>query len=544
MPMVCQIQKRMSNTRNQPGLKEENSFTMTVVVCFFPAIMKFLFELIILLLLLGNTSIQKLIKSLSSGLLCEMSWALDCLSVITYDPSAPPLNLSKFPKLMNILLELMASSLDKLITNSNDSQSKSKEKLQDQLNIYFPKEESGEHLILTGYQCINCESEGFYTKRHCSHKSSLVKKNPESFENDGNKKLNLNIPDDVFDIPRRIIDQIVDHEIKQEISEPGEDLFNVSNDILKDLGKKCICISNILRNLASMPWNEKEMAASPILLMFLSFVLHFNHHHFEKTPSRNAEGVEVAEEVKETCLPNSSCIDESFWWWSTVVNIRSNCIVILSYIASHINLSSLHGDICYKLCRGLLHWGVCQSSEAHDLHSGLNISIQRIALEALSKMCISRSNVDFIVATPPFYLVINFVTYAVKILHQNDSDIVRDILLGILSRMVEAESNIARALAIDGSTAFILLGLIDEYIDPSILESAVSSDVFAYDNNPAKTSSYTACKAAEILCQLSRVPENIQYLLRFKKHLLEMVTSVIDDDVLTALISETLAAVC
>lgn len=89
------------------------------------------------------------------------------------------------------------------------------------------------------------------------------------------------------------------------------------------------------------------------------------------------------------------------------MNIRENTLVTLANIAGALVLDTFDSDLLYTLIDGLLHWSTCYSGEAIDsFHSSL-ISSQRLAIEILTKLSVHEMNMDFILATPPFYRIVS-----------------------------------------------------------------------------------------------------------------------------------------
>jgi hypothetical protein len=74
-------------------------------------------------------------------------------------------------------------------------------------------------------------------------------------------------------------------------------------------------------------------------------------------------------------------------------------------MAGTLVLDTFDSDLLYTLINGLLHWSTCYSGEAIDgLHSSL-ISAQRLSIEILTKLSVH--DMDFILATPPFYRIVS-----------------------------------------------------------------------------------------------------------------------------------------
>lgn len=77
----------------------------------------------------------------------------------------------------------------------------------------------------------------------------------------------------------------------------------------------------------------------------------------------------------------------------------------LANMAGHVDLGLYTEDVSRPLLDGLLHWAVCPAAQGQDafptVSSSSGLSPQRLALEALCKLCVTENNVDLVIATPP-----------------------------------------------------------------------------------------------------------------------------------------------
>lgn len=97
----------------------------------------------------------------------------------------------------------------------------------------------------------------------------------------------------------------------------------------------------------------------------------------------------------------------SFSWVECVLNIRENTLVTLANIAGVLVLDTLDSDLLYTLIDGLLHWSTCYSGEAIDSLQSPLLSAQRLSIEILTKLSVHEMNMDFVLATPPFYRIVS-----------------------------------------------------------------------------------------------------------------------------------------
>ncbi|CAF0919497.1 unnamed protein product [Rotaria sp. Silwood1] len=183
-------------------------------------------------------------------------------------------------------------------------------------------------------------------------------------------------------------------------------LFTYHSLAYDQICARCTCVSSILRNLSFILGNDIELVKCKTLIGLLARLLLLRHGINHNHMSDNQLSPD------ETVNPNQLKTDEqkcspSFSWAECVLNVRENTLVTLANIAGALVLDTFDSDLLYTLIDGLLHWSTCYSGEAIDsLHSSL-LSAQRLAIEILTKLSVHEMNMDFILATPPFYRIVS-----------------------------------------------------------------------------------------------------------------------------------------
>ena len=534
---------------------------------------------------------RKVGLALESGMLSEISWAIDYLSVLTHDPLAQHIDVSRHPKILSCLMKLFVMYIDELMeTMSGNENIKSKtdncgfKKVKKETENYgidmekFPlkaendikQELVEEHIkddkskdphtthtftqyygshLRNEYPCVFALQENLDNKysfyNPVLHYNTKITESLE-IEKENLENVSTKFPDTLQKNPNERKESSKDIEncksfldslsiasnLSSDVKENGEDIFNNLHDKQDFLSRRCICISNILRNLSMQLTNEKKLAANDRFICLAGHYLLFEHTHKSSSESPLSD-------------PDLHDDLDKIWWMTFRSNIRSNFMVALSSIASHICLADLPTDTCLQLVNSLLHWAICTSSEALDLHSGLSISLQRIVFETLTKLCMQPDNTDLILATPPFSRLVRLVQYSVEVMCLEESEVERDILLGLLSRLVEGDSRIARILVLDGTAPLLLISLIENYLNTLLMrEQSRYMEGFNVSEQFVEVSSYTACKASEIFRSLTAHPANLLSLSKFKKHLLDISTSNLQDDSITNNICHVIATLC
>lgn len=309
-----------------------------------------------------------------------------------------------------------------------------------------------------------------------------------------------------------------------------------------ELGRRCVCISNIIRSLSCVPGNEARICKHPGIMRILGRLLLLHHTHPQRPAPRRLPSGDDDEEEKEE--PPRVC-DDDHWWWDYLDQLRENVLVILANICSHLMLINFPEQLCLPLLEGLLHWAVCPSSVARDplptLGSGSTLSPQRLVLEALCKLCIHETNVDLLLATPPLKRLLEFLNILVRLLADRQTQITREFAIVILSLLVQGDSSVARAIALQHPCIPLLVDFL-ETAEQNALAIANQQGLAALQNNPEAmgTSLDMLRRSAAILLNIAKVPDNRKMFVPQQNRLLNLVMSEILDQSVANTLSEVL----
>ena len=308
------------------------------------------------------------------------------------------------------------------------------------------------------------------------------------------------------------------------------------------LAQRCVCLSTILRNLTFIPGNETEFAKNVTFLSLLGKLLLLHHEHPVRTlKTRNYDREEDAD-FADSC---SSLQGESEWWWNFLHHIRENVLVMSANIAGHLDLSQHPEEISRPVLDGLLHWAVCPAAHGQDPFPtvGINSSLspQRLALEALCKLCVTESNVDLVVATPPYSRLQRLCSVLTRLLCRSEEQVLREFGVNLLHFLSAADSGVARTIALQTPCVALLVAFIEQ-AENSALQVANQHGLPALRDNPESmgTSLDMLRRAAGTLLNLARHPDNRTLLLQHESRLLALVMSQILDQQVAAIVARVL----
>ncbi|CAG5128002.1 unnamed protein product [Candidula unifasciata] len=333
-----------------------------------------------------------------------------------------------------------------------------------------------------------------------------------------------------------------DEHLEEEAFQRDDPPLCVTPESKDELGRRCVCISNIIRSLSCIPGNEERICKHAGTMRILGRLMLLHHIHPVKPPARKLPS-EVEEEEDREQLPR--VYDDEHWWWDYLDQLRENALVIMANICGHLKLADFPEQICFPLLEGLLHWVICPASVAKDplptLPAGSVLSPQRLVLEALCKLCIHETNVDLLLATPPVKRILELFGVLVRLLADRNHQITREFSIVLLSLLVAGESSAARAVALQHASVSLLVDFL-ETAEQNALTIANQQGIEVLQVNPEVmgTSLDMLRRAASILLHMARVPDNHKLFVQQQNRLLNLVMSQILDQTVSNTLSEVL----
>ncbi|KAL6436356.1 hypothetical protein ACFW04_004708 [Cataglyphis niger] len=359
----------------------------------------------------------------------------------------------------------------------------------------------------------------------------------ESMTRDDKEGPRLNIKDPAGTLKRRRISDYED----ESYSRDEASLYLVT-ETQDNLARRCVCLSTILRNLTFIPGNEAEFAKNVTFLSLLGKLLLLHHEHpVRAQKTRNYDREEDAD-FADSC---SSLQGESEWWWDFLHHVRENVLVMAANISGHMDLSQHPEEISRPVLDGLLHWAVCPAAHGQDpfptVGPNSSLSPQRLALEALCKLCVTECNVDLVVATPPYSRLQRLCSVLTRLLCRSEEQVLREFGVNLLHFLSAADSGVARTIALQTPCVALLVAFIEQ-AESSALGVANQHGLAALRDNPESmgTSLDMLRRAAGTLLNLARHPDNRTLLLQHESRLLALVMSQILDQQVAAIVARVL----
>uniref|UniRef100_A0A3P9PIG3 AT-rich interactive domain 1B n=1 Tax=Poecilia reticulata TaxID=8081 RepID=A0A3P9PIG3_POERE len=298
------------------------------------------------------------------------------------------------------------------------------------------------------------------------------------------------------------------------------------------LARRCICVSNIIRNLSFIPGNDAVLSRHPGLVLILGrlVLLHHSHPRRKRAPST----YQREEEAGRACSRDE-------WWWDCLAALRENTLVTLANVSGQLDLSQYPENIVLPVLDGLLHWMVCPSAEAQDPFCGASgaaaLSPQRLVLECLCKLSVQDCNVDLLLATPPFSRQRQLFATLVRLVGERRSQVCREMAVAVLSNLARGEATAARAVALQKGSVGTLIG----FLEDSLAVAQYQQNPHAAAAAPPEPPSINMmCRAAKALLAVASVEENRPEFVLYESRLLDISLSSALNSAVAAIMCEVL----
>ncbi|XP_039604076.1 AT-rich interactive domain-containing protein 1B isoform X1 [Polypterus senegalus] len=300
------------------------------------------------------------------------------------------------------------------------------------------------------------------------------------------------------------------------------------------LAKRCMCVSNIVRSLSFVPGNDAEMAKHPGLVLILGKLVLLHHGHPER---------KRAFEKEEEKFKGLSC-SKNEWWWDCLQVLRENTLVTLANIAGQLDLSAYSENICLPIIDGLLHWMICPSAEAQDSFPtvGINSALtpQRLVLETLCKLSIHDSNVDLILATPPFSRQEKLYSTLVRYLGDRKNQVYREMSVAILSNLAQGDILASRAIAVQKGSIGNLISFLEDGVTMAQYQQSQHNLLQMQHSHMDPPSINMMCRAARALLAMAKLEENRSEFLLYESRLLDISISSVLNSIVASIVCEVL----
>ena len=354
--------------------------------------------------------------SLKSGLLSECTWALDALNILLYDDQTMPLfHLSRHPRLLDLLLDHFFRCLESIFgkcLSCGEGDSMDWSGMEDGDWDGWSDSRDNPEAESISYVHTHLDADGQAIARVLS-KSWPVVDTKESLPSEQAYSSGFT---------KKVVESCGD------VVCPEDGPFTQETDSQTNLGRRCCCISNILRSLSYIPGNDFELCLHSRFLHLTAQVLSL---HFEPWwPLRNVT------DASEVCTGDNTPGTE--WWWCFLETLRENAFVTLSNIAGQLNLGLLPQAVGHPLVETLVNWLVCKAPSSVDPFRGkMSLSPRSLALEVMMKVALLEVNVDLVLSTPTSNVLIELIEYLSSLLIDQSQPVLREFALVLLSCLLQ-----------------------------------------------------------------------------------------------------------
>lgn len=328
--------------------------------------------------------------------------------------------------------------------------------------------------------------------------------------------------------------------VEDEAYQRNEPPLCLITEARNEIGKRCICISNIFRSLSCIPGNDTEMSKHAGLVYILGKLLLLHHKHLPRSRIRRKFD---RDDIDEDMVDITQGVDE--WWWDFLNVLRENTLVIFANICAQLKLDIFSDEICLPVLEGLLHWVVCPSSCATDplptVAPTSVLSPLRLVLEAMCKLFIHQRNVDMLLATPPYERIVQLFSVLTKLLANRSEQVTLEFAVVLLSELVQGGSSAARGIALQYPSISLLIDFIETAEQKAVQVVNMHSIQMLRDSPEMMGTSLDMLRrAAMVLLHLAKVPANRKMFVHQQSRLLSLVMSQFLDQHVAQILSDVL----
>ena len=328
--------------------------------------------------------------------------------------------------------------------------------------------------------------------------------------------------------------------VEDEAYQRNEPPLCLITEARNEIGKRCICISNIFRSLSCIPGNDREMSKHAGLVYIFGKLLLLHHKHLPRSRTRRKFD---REDIDDDMVDITQGVEE--WWWDFLNVLRENTFVIFANICAQLKLDIFPDEACLPLLEGLLHWVVCPSSCATDplptVAPTSVLSPLRLVLEAMCKLFIQQRNVDMLLATPPYERIVQLFSVLTKLLANRSEQVTLEFAVVLLSELVQGGSSAARGIALQYPSISLLIDFIETAEQKAVQVVNMHSIQMLRDSPEMMGTSLDMLRrAAMVLLHLAKVPANRKMFVHQQSRLLSLVMSQFLDQHVAQILSDVL----
>ncbi|CDW55498.1 Trithorax group protein osa [Trichuris trichiura] len=329
-----------------------------------------------------------------------------------------------------------------------------------------------------------------------------------------------------------------------QFSLPNSCSFEISTDHDRSILERCLSASNALCGLSCIPGNEAKMSQSSKLLGAVATVVSLGlmPDAFKPDAFRTSNDDQHKKKKKKTTITTKGRPVQYNWYFEGLKTLVDDSFVVLCNLSPQLDLDSHDGSSVRQLLDALLSWATCKDSMALDpLTYAALVAPNRYAQEVLCKLSVMETNVDLILATPPWSRVETLLYLLAGQLSMMEEVMMREFAVALMHAFCLASPIACVAAAMQTQTIQHLVAFLDQ-ADSNMHQVVQLHGMQALRENPELmgTSVGMLRRAASTLLCMARIPACRHRFARHHIRLLNFTMSSLMDSRVATTVADVL----
>ncbi|KHJ45631.1 ARID/BRIGHT DNA binding domain protein [Trichuris suis] len=322
-----------------------------------------------------------------------------------------------------------------------------------------------------------------------------------------------------------------------QFSLPSSCSFEISTDHDRSILERCLSASNALCGLSCIPGNEAKMSQSSKLLGAVATVVSLGLMPDAFKP----DAFRTSNDDQHKTMTKGRPVQYN-WYFEGLKTLVDDSFVVLCNLSPQLDLDSHDGSSVRQLLDALLSWATCKDSMALDpLTYAALVAPNRYAQEVLCKLSVMETNVDLILATPPWSRVETLLYLLAGQLSMMEEVMMREFAVALMHAFCLASPIACVAAALQTQTIQHLVAFLDQ-ADSNMHQVVQLHGMQALRENPELmgTSVGMLRRAASTLLCMARIPACRHRFARHHIRLLNFTMSSLMDSRVATTVADVL----